>query len=155
MSNTAQLANALILPCKEFADRHNGKETIIAMMTTTMQDVNGMVVIAVGMTSMSNTAQLVNVLTLPSKEENVEVHNGKETITAMMTTTMQDVNGMVVIVVAMMSKHNTAQLANVLTLQTNALVHAVVLNGKETIIAMMTTTIVDVTSMVVIAVAVM
>ena len=85
----------------------------------------------------------------------MEVHNGKVTTGVMMTTTMQDVNGMVVIVVAMMSKHNTAQLANVLTLQTNALVHAVVLNGLVMAIVMMTTTIVDVTSMVVIAVAVM
>ena len=60
----------------------------------------------------------------------VNIQTGKVTITVMMRTTMQDVNGMVVIAVAMMSKQNTAQLANVLTLQTNALVHAVVLNGK-------------------------
>ena len=60
----------------------------------------------------------------------MEVHNGKVTTGVMMTTTMQDVNGMVVIAVVMMSKHNTAQLANVLTLQSNALVHVVVLNGK-------------------------
>merc|ERR1719266_2610505 len=138
MSNTAQLANALILPCKEFADRHNGKETIIAMMTTTMQDVNGMVAIAVVMMSMSNTAQLVNVLTLPSKEENVEVHNGKETIIAMMRTTMQDVNGMVVIAVGMTSMSNTAQLANALILPCKEFADRH--NGKETIIAMMKTT---------------
>ena len=47
---------------------YNGKGTIIAMMATTMQDVNGMVAIAVAMMSMSNTAQLVNVLTLQNKE---------------------------------------------------------------------------------------
>jgi hypothetical protein len=35
-----------------------------------------MVAIAVAMMSMSNTAQLVNVLTLQNKEENVEVLNG-------------------------------------------------------------------------------
>ena len=73
----------------------------------------------------------------------------------MMRTTMLGVDTMVVIVVAMMSKHNTAQLANVLTLQSNALVHVVLLYGKVMAIVMMTTTIVDVTSMVVIAVAVM
>ena len=48
------------------------------MMTTTMQDVNGMVVIAVGMTSMSNTAQLANALILPCKEF-ADRHNGKVT----------------------------------------------------------------------------
>jgi len=85
----------------------------------------------------------------------VEVHNGKETIIATMRTTMLGVDTMVVTAVGMMSTHNTAQLANVLTLQSNALVHVVVLNGKETIIVTMTTTIVDVTSMVVIAVAIM
>ena len=66
---------------------------------------------------------------LPIKEF-ADLHHGKVTIIAMMRTTMQDVNGMVVIAVAMMSTHNTAQLANVLTLQSNALVHVVVLNGK-------------------------
>ena len=58
---------------------YNGKGTIIAMMATTMQDVNGMVVIAVGMTSMSNTAQLANALILPCKEF-AEHPNGKVTI---------------------------------------------------------------------------
>ena len=91
---------------------------------------------------------------LPIKEF-ADLHHGKVTIIAMMRTTMQDVNGMVVIAVAMMSKHNTAQLANVLTLQSNALVHVVLLYGKVMDIVMITTTIVDVTSMVVIAVAVM
>merc|ERR1712001_63369 len=112
MSNTAQLANALILPCKEFADRHNGKETIIVMMTTTMQDVNGMVVTAVAMTSRSNTAQLANALILPCKEFAVH-RNGKETIIAMMKTTMEVVATTVVIAVVMMSTHNTAQFAPV------------------------------------------
>ena len=32
MSNTAQLANALILPCKEFADPRNGKVTIVLFL---------------------------------------------------------------------------------------------------------------------------
>ena len=85
----------------------------------------------------------------------MEIYNGKGTIIAMMATTMQDVNGMVVIAVAMMSIHNTAQLANVLTLQSNALVHVVLFTGKVMAIVMITTTIVDVTSMVVTAVAVM
>ena len=91
---------------------------------------------------------------LPIKEF-ADLHHGKVTIIAMMRTTMQDVNGMVVIAVAMMSIHNTAQLANVLTLQSNALVHVVLFTGKVMAIVMITTTIVDVTSMVVIAVAVM
>ena len=91
---------------------------------------------------------------LPIKEF-ADLHNGKVTTGVMMTTTMQDVNGMVVIAVAMMSIHNTAQLANVLTLQSNVLVHVVLLYGKVMAIVMITTTIVDVTSMVVIAVAVM
>ena len=43
---------------------------------------------------------------------------------------MLGVDTMVVTAVGMMSTHNTAQLANVLTLQSNALVHVVVLNGK-------------------------
>ena len=47
-----------------------------------------------------------------------------------MRTTMLGVDTMVVTAVGMMSTHNTAQLANVLTLQSNALVHVVVLNGK-------------------------
>ena len=72
-----------------------------------------------------------------------------------MRTTMLGVIGMAVIAVAMISIHNTAQLANVLTLQSNALVHVVLLYGKVMAIVMITTTIVDVTSMVVIAVAVM
>ena len=32
MRNTAQLANALILPCKEFADPRNGKVTIVLFL---------------------------------------------------------------------------------------------------------------------------
>ena len=60
----------------------------------------------------------------------MEVHNGKVTTGVMMTTTMLGVDTMVVTAVGMMSTHNTAQLANVLTLQSNALVHVVVLNGK-------------------------
>ena len=91
---------------------------------------------------------------LPIKEF-ADLHNGKVTTGVMMRTTMQDVNGMAVIAVAMMSIHNTAQLANVLTLQSNALVHVVLQYGKVMDIVMMTTTIVDVTSMVVIAVVVM
>ena len=59
-------------------DLHNGKVTTGVMMTTTMQDVNGMGVIAVGMTSMSNTAQLANALILPCKEF-ADRHNGKVT----------------------------------------------------------------------------
>merc|ERR1719192_1929027 len=63
--------------------------------------------------SMSNTAQLVNVLTLQNKEKNVQLLIGKVTTIVMMATTMQDVNGMVVIAVAMKSTHNTAQFAPV------------------------------------------
>jgi hypothetical protein len=53
---------------------------------------------------MSNTAQLVNVWTLPNNQEvemDVELLNGKVTIIAMMKTTMQDANGMAVIAVVM------------------------------------------------------
>ena len=46
----------------------NGKETITVMMRTTMQDVNGTVVIAVATMSRRISAQLVNVWTLLSKE---------------------------------------------------------------------------------------
>ena len=53
---------------------------------------------------MNSTAQLVNVWTLRSKEveEDVDLLNGKVTIIAMMTTTMQPADGMVVIAVVMM-----------------------------------------------------
>merc|ERR1719367_320098 len=91
---------------------HNGKETIIAMMKTTMLGVNGMVAIAVAMTSMRNTAQLANALILPCKEF-ADHCNGKETIIAMMKTTMEVVATTVVIAVVMMSTHNTAQFAPV------------------------------------------
>ena len=64
-----------------------------------------------------------------------------------MRTTMLGVDTMVVTAVGMMSTHNTAQLANVLTLQSNALVHVVVLIGKVTTGVMMKTTIVDVNGM--------
>ena len=83
-------------------DLLNGKVTIIVMMKTTMQPVNGMVVIAVVMMLTHSTAQLVNVWTQKNNQKYVEVLNGKVTIIAMMTTTMQDVNGMEVIAVVMM-----------------------------------------------------
>merc|ERR1719219_1431856 len=53
---------------------------------------------------MSNTALLVNVWTLPNnqEEQDADLLNGKVTIIAMMTTTMQPVNGMAVIAVVMM-----------------------------------------------------
>ena len=48
---------------------HNGKGTIIAMMRTTIQDVNGMVVIAVETTSEPNTVINANVWTLILMEQ--------------------------------------------------------------------------------------
>ena len=83
-------------------DLLSGKVTIIVMMKTTMQPVNGMVVIVVVMMLTHSTAQLVNVWTQKNNQKYVEVLNGKVTIIAMMTTTMQHADGMVVIAVVMM-----------------------------------------------------
>ena len=50
----------LLLHQLMLVDLHIGKVTIIVMMKTTMQDVNGMVEIAVVIMSTQNTAGFVN-----------------------------------------------------------------------------------------------
>merc|ERR1711983_254093 len=88
----------------------------------------------------------------------VEAHNGKVIISAMMKTTMLNAHLMVVTVVEMMSTHNIALLVNVLKVPPLPLPQALrvqevvsLLNGLETTSATMETTMLNVASMAAIA----
>jgi len=127
----------------------HGLETTSVMIKTTMLNANLMVVTVVEKMSIPNIAQLVNVL---KEERSVNFPIGKEMVGVMMETTMLDVLGMVVIAAEMMSKPNIVKNVNVLILpllQKFVDPH----NGKVTTIVMMKTTMLDVTLMVVIVVA--